>query len=106
MNDIRFALRQLRKSPGFTLIAVLTLALGIGANTAVFSLIHDLFLRGLPFREPENIVHVYGEAKSGICANFHFRFRNSGIIATDKMFSPRSLPIGITATSSLAQASR
>ena len=63
MNDLKFALRQLRKSPGFTLIAVLTLALGIGANTAVFSLIHDLFLRGLPFREPENIVHVYGEAK-------------------------------------------
>src|SRR3981189_3081118 len=63
MNDVRFALRQLRKSPGFTLIAVLTLALGIGANTAVFSLIHDLLLRGLPFREPGNIVHVYGEAK-------------------------------------------
>ncbi len=63
MNDLKFALRQLRKSPGFTLIAVLTLALGIGANTAVFSLIHDLFLRGLPFREQENIVHVYGEAK-------------------------------------------
>jgi predicted permease len=63
MNDLKFAFRQLRKSPGFTLIAVLTLALGIGANTAVFSLIHDLFLRGLPFREPENIVHVYGEAK-------------------------------------------
>ena len=63
MNDVKFALRQLRKSPGFTLIAVLTLALGIGANTALFSLIHDLFLRGLPFREPENIVHVYGEAK-------------------------------------------
>src|SRR5947207_15889586 len=63
LNDVRFALRQLRKSPGFTLIAVLTLALGIGANTAVFSLIHDLFLRGLPFREQENLVHVYGEAK-------------------------------------------
>ena len=63
LNDIRFAFRQLSKSPGFTLIAVLTLALGIGANTAVFSLIHDLFLRGLPFRQPERIVHVYGEAK-------------------------------------------
>jgi putative ABC transport system permease protein len=63
MNDLKFALRQLRKSPGFTFLAVLTLALGIGANTAVFSLIHDLFLRGLPFREPERIVHVYGEAK-------------------------------------------
>src|SRR5438045_579571 len=56
MNDVRFALRQLRKSPGFTFLAVLTLALGIGANTAVFSLIHDLFLRGLPFHEPEMVV--------------------------------------------------
>src|SRR5437762_3785394 len=58
MNDLRFALRQLRKSPGFNLVAVLTLALGIGANTAVFSLIHDLFLRGLPFKEPSRLVHL------------------------------------------------
>jgi len=61
--DIRFAFRMLLKTPGFAAIAILTLALGIGANTAVFSLIHDLFLRGLPFRAPEQIVHVYGEAK-------------------------------------------
>src|SRR5215468_6845110 len=64
MNDIRFALRQLRKSPGFTLVAVLTLALGIGLNTAIFSLINDLFLRGLPFQEPSRVVHLYGGDKS------------------------------------------
>ena len=63
MNDIRFALRQLRKSPGFTSLAVITLALGIGMNTAIFSLVHDLFLRSLPFNEPSNIVRIYGEAK-------------------------------------------
>src|SRR5438128_7738424 len=63
MNDLKFALRQLRKSPGFTLIAVLTLALGIGLNTAIFSLINDLFLCGLPFKEPQRLVHMYSNAR-------------------------------------------
>ena len=58
MNDLKFALRQLRKSPAFTLIAVITLALGIGLNTTIFSLINDLFLRGLPFKEPSRVVHL------------------------------------------------
>jgi predicted permease len=65
MTDLRFAFRQLLKSPGFTLLAVITLALGIGLNTAIFSLINDLFLRGLPFKEPTRVVHVYGNAKDG-----------------------------------------
>jgi predicted permease len=64
MNDIRFAFRKLRQSPAFTSIAVLTLALGIGLNTAIFSLINDLFLRGLPFKEPSRVVHLYGGDKS------------------------------------------
>ena len=63
MTDLRFALRQLRKSPGFTFLAVLTLALGIGLNTTIFSLIHALFLRGVPFPEPERIVRIYGESR-------------------------------------------
>jgi putative ABC transport system permease protein len=62
-TDFRFALRQLRKSPGFTFLAVITLTLGIGLNTAIFSLINDLFLRGLPFAEPERIVHLFSSAK-------------------------------------------
>src|SRR5437868_13536024 len=63
MNDLRFAFRQLIKSPGFTFLAVLTLALGIGLNTAIFSLINDLFLRGLPFKEPDRVVHMYSNAR-------------------------------------------
>ncbi len=63
MTDLRFAIRQLLKSPAFTLLAVLTLALGIGLNTAIFSLINDLFLRGLPFKEPGRVLHMYSNAK-------------------------------------------
>jgi putative ABC transport system permease protein len=63
MNDIRFAFRKLRQSPAFTLIAVLTLALGIGLNTTIFSLVNDLFLRGLPFRGPGRVLHVFSHFK-------------------------------------------
>src|SRR6266478_3310528 len=63
MTDLRFAFRQLLKSPGFTLLALITLALGIGLNTAIFSLINDLFLRGLPFKEPGRAVHMYSNVK-------------------------------------------
>jgi predicted permease len=64
MSDVKFALRQLRKSPAFTCVAVFTLAVGIGLNTTIFSLINDLFLRGLPFKEPSRAVHLYGGDKS------------------------------------------
>src|SRR4051812_13735835 len=63
MNDIRFAFRKLLQSPAFSSIAIVTLALGIGMNTAIFSLMHDLFLRRLPFLEPDRIVRIYGESK-------------------------------------------
>src|SRR6266436_3089640 len=63
MNDLKLAFRQLRKSPGFAVIAVLTLALGIGLSTSIFSLIDDLFLRPLPFKEPQRLLHLYSNAR-------------------------------------------
>lgn len=63
MNDLRFACRQLLKSPGFTPLALLTLAIGIGLNAAIFSLIDDLFLRGLPFKDAGRAVHMYANEK-------------------------------------------
>jgi putative ABC transport system permease protein len=60
--DFKYALRTLAKTPGFTIIAVVTLALAIGANTAIFSLINDLFLRSLSFKEPRRVVHFLSNA--------------------------------------------
>ncbi len=91
-QDVRYSLRTMRRAPGFTLVAVLSLALGIGANTAIFTLIDDVMLRMLPVHQPEQLVELLNKYPGEPRGNFfsresyeYYRDHNhvfSGVIAT------------------------
>src|SRR5262245_31460342 len=65
LHDLRYALRTLIRAKGFTAVAVLTLALGLGANTAIFSVVHRVLLEALPYRDASKILRIYGGSVEG-----------------------------------------
>jgi putative ABC transport system permease protein len=76
VQDIRYGVRSLRRTPGFTLIAIAVLGIGIGANAVVFSLANAFFLRPLPVSDPDHVVRVYSNRYSNTPYRFYIEYRD------------------------------
>src|SRR5689334_4536322 len=107
MSDLRLAFRQLLKNPGFTAVAVLTLALGLGANTAIFAVINSLVLRSLPVREPGQLAQASLNGVNGRSDTFTYpayqRLREgaqsfSGLLAAGNIGQGRMVASGMGGT--------
>ena len=100
LADIRFALRMLRKNPGFTAVAVLTLALGIGANTAIFSILDPLLLRKLPVHDPDELVWVNSTGTLGPAelsmAGIFYAYRDKAQVFSSVLAFSQMAPYEVT----------